>query len=109
MARSFNQQFINGDGDATVVAAGTTQATATTCPADHVQVLSGTGGVVLVEGSYGSLKSVANNSTTVSIYAYPWSGAKFNGQAANAGLLLPPGHAALFICQTPTLITAVYG
>ncbi len=98
-----------GDFDATVVAAGTTQATATTCPADHVAVISGTGGVILVEASNGAIKSVANNSTSVSIYVYPWVGGKFNGQTANLGLLLPPGHGAIFIPVTNTLINAIYG
>lgn len=107
--RAADNAAMLGDFDVTVIAAGTNQATATVCPADHVQVVSGTGGVILQEASYGTIKSVANNSTTVSIAVYPWSAAGFNGQTVNNGLNLPPGHAAMFICQTPTKITAIYG
>lgn len=107
MARGFNPQYIDGDFDPAVVAAGTTQATATTATAEHMMVTSGTGGVVLVESSAGANKSVANN-TAVNIIVYPWSGAQINGATANLGVVLAPQKAAWFKCHTPTKITAIY-
>ena len=96
---------ILGDTTTAVAAAGTTAATATIAPADHIEVTTATvnQGVILTEKSAPALKSVIN-STTVAIKVYPWSGAAFNGQTANAAILLNPGGMAWFMCHSPTKI-----
>lgn len=99
---------IHGDTTTAVTAAGTTIGTATSCPADHIEVTTATAGqgVVLVEKSAPAWKSVIN-STTVAIRVYPWSGAAFNGKTASQHLLVPPGAMALFMCHSPTKIGAI--
>jgi hypothetical protein len=92
-----------------LTAAGSTQAAATPCNADHVYVGTATEGqgVILKAGNSLDFRSAANH-TTVGIVVYPPVGSQLNGAAANAGLSLPPQTAVLFIFITSTLITAIY-
>ena len=112
MARSTaNLKYINGDWATGLTAAGTTQGTATTATADHIEVTTVTSsdyGVILKAGSAGQDRSVINADATEVLYVYPWSGAAFNGQTADAPLALPAGRAAWFKILSPTKIVAIY-
>ena len=108
--RQFNLAYMYGDNNTGVAAAGTTAATATTLTADHTLVETCTAsanGVILRAGSARELKTVFNGTTTASCYVYPPSGAAFNGQTANDGILVPPGHGAMFFYFSSTKIGVI--
>jgi hypothetical protein len=90
--------------------AGTTQATASVCVADHVLVPSvGAGeGVILKPANADEIRTVANGDATDSLLVYPPVGCSFNGSAANTALTLPAGRAAFFVFITPTQINATF-
>jgi hypothetical protein len=99
-----------GTFNAAQPAAGTTQATASSCLADHVNVptvVAGEG-VILTPGNGSDLRSVANGSQTVSLLVYPPVGSQFNGITANLPLTLPPAKGALFVFTSPTTILTVF-
>jgi hypothetical protein len=97
-----------GDTATTQTAAGSAQADATACFAEHVQVatVSAGQGVILKPGNTSDLRSVANASDT-NLYVYPPVGASFNGAAANAPVDLPAKSAAFFFFVTSTKINAI--
>jgi len=99
-----------GDVATGIAAAGTTQATATTLPADHCTVTTATqgsaDGVVMKAGNMNDVRTVANH-TSGNIVVYPPSGAALNGAAANTGLTLPANKAALFFFLTSLIISVV--
>jgi len=99
-----------GIGNAAQTAAGTTQATAAVCVADHVTVtaVAAGDGVILKPANGGDLFCVANGDSTDSLLIYPPVGSSFNGTAANTALTLPAGRGALFIFITPTQINAIF-
>lgn len=113
MPTARSPERVIGNTSAGVAAAGTTAATATPCPADHISVTSGTlgQGVILAAGNPSQIRSVGNNTGTavsgVSILVYPPSGAAFNGGTADAPLNLPPGMAAMFMFVTSLVINCV--
>lgn len=90
--------------------AGTTQATASACLADHVSVptVSAGAGVILGAGNASDLRSVTNASQTTQLLVYPPVGSQFNGITANLPLTLPPAKGALFIFTSPTTIMAIF-
>lgn len=86
-----------------VVAAGTTQATATALTtADIVQVTSGTGGVKLPTGSTGRTITIINT-LAVSIVVYPLASQYIDSLAINVGITLAAGCIMEFICVSATL------
>lgn len=90
--------------------AGTTQATASSCLAEHVSVptvVAGEG-VILTPGNGSDIRSVANASQTVSLLVYPPVGSQFNGITENLPLTLPPAKAAIFVFTSPTTILTVF-
>jgi hypothetical protein len=90
--------------------AGTTQATAAACLADHVSVPTVTSGqgVILTPGNGGDIRSVTNADQDTWLAVYPPVGSQFNGVTENDPLTLPPGKAALFVFTSPTTIMAVF-
>lgn len=90
--------------------AGTTQATASVCLADHVSVptVGSAQGVILTPGNGGDIRSVTNADQDTWLTVYPPVGSQFNGITANDPLTLPPGKAALFIFTSPTTIMAIF-
>ncbi len=111
MPRAFNLNVIQGDNAVGLTAAGTTQGTATIASADHVTVTTVTStnrGVILKAGDDRSIRTVVNADSADTLYVYPWSGAAFNGAAANLHLALPPQTSALFIQHSPTVIAAIF-
>lgn len=103
-------KYIDGDFAATVTAAGTTQATATTLPANHCLVTTVTdaaNGVILKALAPGEVFSVANGDAGQTLKVYPPSGAAFNGMTANDPINLPVGFGAFgrFVSNTVILVT----
>lgn len=90
--------------------AGTTQATASACLADHVSVptVSAGSGVILTPGNASDIRSVTNASQTMQLLVYPPSGTAFNGITADLPLTLPPAKGALFVFTSPTTIMAIF-
>lgn len=90
--------------------AGTTQATASSCLADHVSVptVGAGGGVILTPGNGGDIRSVTNDDQDSELLVYPPSGSQFNGITANLPLTLPRARGALFVFTSPTKIMAVF-
>jgi len=90
--------------------AGTTQATASVCVADHVLVPSVAAGegVILNPGNGAEIRTIANGDATDSLLVYPPVGSSFNGTTANTALTLPAGRAAFFVFITPTQINATF-
>ncbi len=85
----------------TLVAIGTTQATAAECNADMVMVTSGTdaSGVMVRPMNVNEEQIVCNGTSgtgAIDLYVYPRSGGQINNATANLGLLLPSGKAARF-------------
>ena len=102
---------ILGDLDAAVVAAGTTQATATLLTASTSIVTSGTGGVRLPVTPTVSAKDrlhVANHTSVVQAI-YPPSGGSLSGNTANAPLMMAPKKCADFLCIDGTNYSALVG
>ena len=102
--------FVDGDFAAAVSAAGTTQGTATTLPANHnlvTVVTDSANGVILKALAKGEVFSVANGDAAQSLKLYPPSGAAFNGMTANDPLTLPVGFCAMgrFVSKTVILVT----
>jgi hypothetical protein len=89
---------------------GTTQATASSCLADHVSVPTvGSGeGVILTPGNAGDFRSVTNADQDSELLVYPPSGSAFNGITADLPLTLPRAKAALFVFTSPTTIMAIF-
>lgn len=83
---------------ATIAAAGTTQATATTLNADTAMITSGStaAGVILDVMDLNQEVIVVNGSATAEYNVYPQVGGKINNATANLPLLLPPNKAARF-------------
>ena len=106
----FNPRWFLGNYVTDVTAAGTTQATAAILTGDWAKVSTiGSGaGVVLVEAPFPNPKGVMNAAAANELRVYPWSGAAFNGRTVNDPLVLPIGHAALFVCLSPTDIFAIF-
>lgn len=108
-------QFIDGDFATGVTAAGTTQGTATTLPANHCIVTTVTdaaNGVVLKALARGEVFSVANGDGAGAVggqalKVYPPSGASFNGMTANDPITLPPGFCAQgrFVSNTAIMVS----
>lgn len=90
--------------------AGTTQATASSCLADHVSVPTVTAGagVILTPGNGGDIRTVTNADQDSELLVYPPSGAAFNGITADLPLTLPSAKAALFVFTSPTTIMAIF-
>lgn len=90
--------------------AGTTQATASSCLADHVNVPTvGAGeGVILTPGNGSDIRTVTNADQSNELLVYPPVGAQFNGITANLPLTLPRAKAGLFVFTSPTTIMAVF-
>lgn len=98
-----------GSTTTAVTAAGSAQNDAAQLTADHSLITTCTDGqgVILPALTFGDLVSVSNG-TAVNAFVYPVTGGKFNGQAANAALELPPAHAALFIALNATDCNVIY-
>lgn len=95
---------VNGNNvNATVTAAGTTQATATALTADGNIVSTATSGqgVILYAGMPGDNQRVYN-STTADIRVYPPSGAAINQIATNGAMVLAPRTSCNFYCYSAT-------
>lgn len=99
--------------------AGTTQATATAVAHKHVLTASFTQGAGAVlqqqfcatmeEGTIHNGSAAAGAvSTGQSLLIYPWSGAAFNGQAANKALTLPAGKGCRWVYLNSTTIGIIY-
>jgi hypothetical protein len=90
--------------------AGSTQATASPCLADHVSVPTvGDGeGVILTPGNGSDIRSVVNADQDSELLVYPPVGAQFNGSDANTPLNLPRARAAIFVFTSPTTILTVF-
>ena len=99
-----------GFGDVTVTPAGTTQATATTLPADHnfCPTVTANSGVILKAANGGALFTVGNGDTANTLCIYPPVGASINGSAANTPLCLPKQRAAVFYYVDATHINGIY-
>lgn len=95
--------------------AGTTQATAT--PVQDKVVLTATFGItatgaILVEKNcvdqgFGTIYN-GNANTGPNLEIYPWSGAAFNGQTADASVSLPPGKGMRWEYLTATKIGVIF-
>lgn len=96
-------QSFQGDTNNAVVAAGTTQGTATTVQTGYAMVTSGTGGVILTANGVGDSQVVYNSSGS-SITVYPPSGAKLNSLATNAGMILANNTLAEFYQVSATQV-----
>lgn len=90
--------------------AGTTQATASSCLADHVSVptVGASQGVILTPGNGGDIRTVTNADQTTQLLVYPPIGSQFNGITVNLPLTLPPAKAGLFVFTSPTTIMAIF-
>ena len=99
---------INGSMNASVSAAGTTQATATAIGAANFMVTTAAAGsgVILPQGQPGD-EIDGFNGTSNSFYVYPPTGAKFNNLSTNGGILLGPGTSATFKQWTTTQYTVL--
>jgi hypothetical protein len=99
-----------GYGDNTVLPAGTTQATATTLPADHnfCPTVPASSGVILKSANAGALFTVGNGDAANTLCIYPPVGASINGSAANTPLCLPKQRAAYFVYVNATTINGIY-
>lgn len=82
----------NGLVNPTVVAAGTTQGTATQLTSSLAVVTSGTGGVILYNGETSDEQEILNI-TSAAITVYPPTSAQINNLSANGGFLLSPNTA----------------
>lgn len=108
-------KYIDGDYATGITAAGTTQGTATTLPANHCLVSTVTdaaNGVVLKALPVGEVFSVANGDGAGAVGAqtlkvYPPSGSSFNGMTANDPINLPPGFCAQgrFVSSTAIMVS----
>lgn len=89
--------------------AGSTQATASSCLADHVSVptVGAAEGVILTPGNGGDIRSVTNADQDSELLVYPPVGAQFNGYTVNIPLTLPSAKAAVFVFTSPTSIMVV--
>lgn len=101
---------MTGDFASGLSSAGTTQATATICPADHVLFSTVTQGqgCILKAGNATDRRSVTNQSTSANLLVYPPVGAAINGKSANAPLTLPSNMAAMFYFFDANTISAFY-
>lgn len=88
----------------TLTAAGTTQGTATPIVTDSVLVSSSAGqtGVILVAGCFRVLVGCNTGGANVNINVYPPTGAKINGLATNAPLVVAIGTRVMFCELTAT-------
>lgn len=110
MTTATSFQNLQGTFSPAVAAAGTTQATATTLPADHCMVttVAASSGVILNPANGGSIQTVANGQATNALNVYPPVGSAINGYTVNLPLVLPPNRGAFFIFVSPTAIISVY-
>ena len=102
-----------------VVAAGTTQATATVITHRFATVADGItlgAGVVLTEANCNNFGwgTIANgelaagaSESGASLLVYPWSGASFNGQAADTPLNLEAGKTCMWVYMSSTQIQVI--
>ncbi len=99
---------INGQINATVSAAGTTQATGTALNAGHniVTTVAASSGVRLPACEIGDEVFVYNGQVTNALTVYPDTGATINQLAANIGMLLSPYTGVMFKRATSTVWTA---
>lgn len=99
-----------GDHASGLSSAGTTQATATTCPADHTLFSTVTEGqgCILKPGNKGERRSVTNQSATANLLVYPPVGASLNGKTANLPLTIPSNRACWFMFFSATTISAFF-
>jgi hypothetical protein len=91
--------FMLAGDHVTISAAGSSQSDAAIAGSAIVSVNAvATGeGVVLMAKGPRVISMVSNEDATESLYVYPWVGASINGNAANAPVDLPAGHAAMFV------------
>lgn len=109
---SMQAQVIGGglDNQQGVVAAGTTQATATTVSGDIVNVTTtpASSGVVLGGAAFTPGDSVVvYNGGANALLIYPPSGCNINALATNAGYSLAAGTAAHIVCMSSTQFATI--
>jgi hypothetical protein len=97
-----------GSYNMAVVAAGTSQSTATLLSACTNVITSGTGGVRLPVCGTNDRIHVANY-LTVNAMVYPPTAGKLNNNTANVGAVLAPRSAADFVSVDGTSFTALMG
>lgn len=86
-----------------IVAAGTTQGTATAITANTAIVTTtGAGQGVVLPATAGARVAVMNNDSTNSISVYPQSGAKISGNVTNAAITVSIGHGVLLVWFSST-------
>jgi hypothetical protein len=92
--------FIYKSVNSALAAAGTTQGTATSITTEVSVVTTGTGGVLLQNGT--GVSYIIINATGSSINVYPASGAQIDGLGTNVGYSLPAGGKIMYICTGST-------
>jgi len=81
----------------TIVAAGTTQLTATPASLAQILVNGGTGGIVLPQAaSFANRWVPVFNRAGATITIYPYSGDQIETNGVNVGISLATGHTAIF-------------
>lgn len=96
--------------------AGTTQSDAANVGRRHAQTdtsFTAGAGVILKELTcqqfeWGTLFNGASSVSGPALLVYPWSGASFNGQTANAALTLPAGSGCMWVYLNSTTIGIIY-
>ncbi len=99
MARGFNLGALEGDTVVTLTATGTTAATAALVSADHVMVdvvTASARGVILRAMDAGQEAWISNGDSTETLFVYPPTSSKFNGQTADLYCSIPAGKSASF-------------
>ena len=89
-----------------VAAAGTNQATATAAFGQTIDIISGTGGIVLSAYSVGNLPVAITNITGSAVNVYPAVGSNFNGSATNAPYSLAANTQILVTQLSSTVLFA---
>lgn len=102
--------LVQGDNNAAVSAAGTTQTDATELGAYHAYVTTCAAGAgVKLKAVEARREYTVANATSNALLVYPWTGGQFNGVTANLPVSIPPNAAAFFKVQSSTKITAIVG
>jgi hypothetical protein len=92
--------------------AGTSQTDAAPITTKHALVASFTAGagIRLLQKQSAEFEwgTIFNGDSEDAVLVYPWSGAAFNGQAANAPLTLPAGKGAMWVYLNATTLGVIF-